>query len=109
MIEQSADIIYLTDHIEAKLQRHIPLLEMSGVNLAPWQGDSLSWDLENARLTLGRVLSELTATAKSERNVSQLRSAALLRRIHEGMKLAAKRAEKLERKLSKAKRKARGK
>jgi hypothetical protein len=99
------NVIILADRVEARFQRRIPILEATGVSLDPWEGDLLSKDLKDTSSTLGRVLATLTDSAMGDRSIFQLRTAALLRRVQGAVKLAAKRAEKLERKLSKAKRK----
>jgi hypothetical protein len=103
-VSTPCNIINLADRIQAKVENSRPLLEASGVMLSIWESKLLSCDLKNTHLTLGRVLDELTQKAASDRSVTQLRTAALLYRIQGEVKLAIKRAEKLERKLAKAKR-----
>lgn len=100
------NVINLADRVEARFQRRIPILQATGISLDPWEGELLSGDLKDTSSTLGRVLAMLTDKAMDDRSMFLLRTAALLRRVHSAVKLAAKRAGKLERRLSKAKRKA---
>ena len=102
----NGNVVNISDRIETKINRYGAVLAASGVSLDAWEGTSLSGDLKVSSSTLGRVVADLTAAATGDRNVFQLRTAALLRRVHSALKQAAERAEKLERKLSKAKRKA---
>jgi hypothetical protein len=99
-----SNIIRLAERVQARLEKNIPLLEASGVLLEPWEGKSLSGDLKNTDCTLGVVVAELTKRATADRDVARLRTAALLYRVQGEVRLATKRAEKLERKLAKAKR-----
>jgi len=74
--------------------------------LDPWQDEKLSGNLEGVHIMLSCLLGRLADKARGDTSEFTTKLAATLRRMEGDMRLAVDRAKKLEKKLAKAKKKA---